>query len=905
MSRGYGVSFVVVLLLLACARPALAQLGVSNVTVSVAFPDGSTASTTLVEIAALEQSGVTRTLVIDDSLDARGTTIPGGTYRVRADVAGFRPAETTLDATAGAILHLVVYPAPLSEALESSIVVTERSSVAHQMFFDARELTFLPGNRSAWSLLEIAHPYLIVDRIDNGGLWSAEPGLVAAYGSARAQTTFQLGGLDVTDPHVPGTPLLFPNLDLFQAVEVDSALRPADSPGPGPVITLVPRRGGDRWTGFGEFATTPRSLQTQVSEGAPSIARFDSFADGSVVAGGPVSARFSLLASARGTRARRIERDEPLVLTSDVRSVYAHLSGTRAVGDQVSLTASVTDAIRPHLGRERFADRDVEERARGLVLDSTWDRASEPGLWSLGGGFQRFVTDPDIEPGAAGGVLERLRDGPPLALAETTYAARNRWDLRVFFAPNVQRWPGGDHFVRLGATLGGARVVTQAGAQPRFGETLNGVPARVWDVQYAGAESQRTTLGASAFIQDRISLTRGLTINAGLRLDHDRGSANGTSNTIRWTDLSPRVSAQWSPAQDDRFVVTTGYSWYQHRPLMSYFAVGDPAGATGVMYRWDDLDGNRQYTDAELTVVAAIGTGGANGQAGTIDPDLRRPTTREFLIGVDYAFGSWRLRITGIDRRERNPVALVNAGVTVNDYAVVLVRDPGVDVAGLSGFDLLPIYDRLPASFGRDRYVLANPDAPQGTYQSGELSIDRPFTDRWQVRFGGLVHWSKGIGSSRGFRATENDQSLLGETFTTPNARGFARGRLFFDRAYIIKTSVLYQAPGDVNMALAARYQDGQPFARVVITDGLNQGPDFVQAYPRGAQRFTFTLTVDARVQKSFRVGRGSLGMMIEAFNLFNTSNEVEEDVVTGPRFRTETAVQPPRALRFGLRVAF
>jgi hypothetical protein len=42
-----------------------------------------------------------------------------------------------------------------------------------------------------------------------------------------------------------------------------------------------------------------------------------------------------------------------------------------------------------------------------------------------------------------------------------------------------------------------------------------------------------------------------------------------------------------------------------------------------------------------------------------------------------------------------------------------------------------------------------------------------------------------------------------------------------------------------------------------------------------------------------------------DAFNLFDTANEVEEDVVTGPGFRTVTAVQPPRVIRLGLRLRF
>jgi hypothetical protein len=39
-------------------------------------------------------------------------------------------------------------------------------------------------------------------------------------------------------------------------------------------------------------------------------------------------------------------------------------------------------------------------------------------------------------------------------------------------------------------------------------------------------------------------------------------------------------------------------------------------------------------------------------------------------------------------------------------------------------------------------------------------------------------------------------------------------------------------------------------------------------------------------------------------YNLVKMANAVEEYVVTGPRFRETTAVQPPRSFHLGLRVA-
>jgi hypothetical protein len=230
-----------------------------------------------------------------------------------------------------------------------------------------------------------------------------------------------------------------------------------------------------------------------------------------------------------------------------------------------------------------------------------------------------------------------------------------------------------------------------------------------------------------------------------------------------------------------------------------------------------------------------------------------------------------------------------------------------VDIAGLSGSAPLPIYNRRPESALRDRYLLTNTSAPASRLQSLDIVVENQFFTNWFVRFGGTAYRSEGDGANRGYRSDENDQGLLGETFVTPNAQTNARGRLFYDRGYMMKVMGGYTAPRVLSGAFVARYQDGQPFARLLLADGLTQGRDLVQTYWRGGQRFTYTVTLDARVAADWRFGGGrrAAGVVFEAFNLLNMANEVEEDIVTGPAFRAITAVQPPRVLHAGIRVSF
>jgi hypothetical protein len=63
--------------------------------------------------------------------------------------------------------------------------------------------------------------------------------------------------------------------------------------------------------------------------------------------------------------------------------------------------------------------------------------------------------------------------------------------------------------------------------------------------------------------------------------------------------------------------------------------------------------------------------------------------------------------------------------------------------------------------------------------------------------------------------------------------------------------------------------------------------------------------TLDATVEKDLTFGRRQVGLILEAYNLTDATIEAEEYVVTGPDFRRVSAVQPPRAVRVGLRVGF
>ena len=284
-------------------------------------------------------------------------------------------------------------------------------------------------------------------------------------------------------------------------------------------------------------------------------------------------------------------------------------------------------------------------------------------------------------------------------------------------------------------------------------------------------------------------------------------------------------------------------------------------------------------------IVSRVGPGtGGNVAFSQIDEDLKRPYTDEFTIGFEKRrSASTRYTLTGIARRGINLLGVVNTGISAASYQTIGVPDAGTDWDGSGDDRTLLVYNRLPASFGQDSYLVTNPDQEAATAFGLRMSFERN-TERLFLLFGATASAAEGTLSNRGYGPLENDQDLPGEVFTNPNAASYARGRLFSDRAFTIKWTTLYRFPGDFTVGAIARYQDGQPFSRQVVVETLNQGTEGVQAYPNAGSRFTFTGTVDLRVQKGFRVGGARLDGILDAYNLLTRANEVEEDVVTGPR---------------------
>ncbi|MEQ1870487.1 MAG: TonB-dependent receptor [Vicinamibacterales bacterium] len=779
-------------------------------------------------------------------------------------------------------------------------VSAERS---FQNGFDADTLSALPLGENVYALLETTQSEMISDRFSSGGLNLGQGARIGGFLGSWSQTRFRIGDIDVTDPTGSGASLLFPELMFWQRVTIGSGMFSGDTIAPGLAVDLEPRRPAAKWTSTLSGSGSGGSLASQTPAGLiPPIMRLGSWGHGAAMVSGPLSPRVGLSAGGTWSRSSAFAREVAQTTPSSVASGVANLVYSASANTEARVFGWFQRASAP-LDYRRILPAAAPTRDRSTHLQATWQNRRDSGLsWRVATGYTERARTNDL--GTTSVTFERLIDGPvPALVAASADDTTRRWTLAARITPAPATTSR--HTLDYGFDADRAGTQTTAPFSGVVGETVDGLAARAWRFVDPRLESKRHRVTVAAFANDRIAISPTLTLDASLRLESVTGSAAGAANGVRWLSVLPRAAFRWKVTDLAQLSLVAGYRRSANQLNLDLLSFGDPAASTGTVSRW---------TGAPLTaapapgdpVIDRIGPGtGGDPAFSRIDANLKRPYTDEFVVGVESHRDGWlKWGLMGIGRHETNIIGLTDVGVPLSAYTAGTQFDPG-QVLDLAFDDQqLPVYNRLPSTFGNNRYLLTNPVGH--TARSFALKLTAQATgQRFYSLWVGTTYLAQGSAGNRGFGPLENDQDAVGERFTNPNAAGFARGRLFADRAFTIKWTTAYKLPGDLDLGVIARYQDGQPMSRLVIASGLTQGPEALLAYPNASHRYTFTGTLDLRVRKGIAVGTRHADLVLDAYNLVTRSNEVEEYAVTGPDFRASTAIEPTPAVHLGLRLSF
>jgi hypothetical protein len=762
--------------------------------------------------------------------------------------------------------------------------------------FDVNALASLPVS-DVWALAETAPPFVVAERFDTGGIGTGTAALVSSRGESWATAVVVVDGMETGAPGPTGRLPSVPSVASIGSLAVASGLAPVEARSPGVRLLAESFRSRERWGGhFDGGITTNAMVGENDLPRASSAQRIDDWRGASFAFGGPARRDWDVAFS--GSTAKATFDERRLTLHSaGAHTVTGSVAGSGPRG-RVRLAVAAERVFAPYDGRRQFADTNVREDGTFVRARALFDRSTPAGFrgWFAVGGHGA-VLRPNVTASRAGGVVDRVTMGvvprPPADVERTG------WNVQVGADAPAYALGGMVHTVRAGATAEELSIATTYLAFPVVAETVAGLPARVWRPEAPTAASSRSLRQLSAFVADRVFVGRGLTFDVGLRVDRVTGAAVGAANGLAWNLLSPRASFRWSEA---RVAVFGGVGRYLAADATPALAFGDPGEPRGLVRRWSDLDGDGRVDEGEDG--QTIARAGRHASIASIDAALRPPTSTEWTIGVEYrpTAGS-SLRGAAIIRKQRDLVGSINVGVPAGAYRTFTVPDIGSDEGGPQDDQVLTIYDRRPESFGQDAFLLTNPAQARVDYEGLEFTYSLAGR-RWFMLVGATAYRAVGWGGDRGAGPLENDPSVLGERYEVPNAYARPANRLFGDRAYVGKWSGGFRNANHFSVAGIVRYQDGQPFTRVVVAE-LSTGPEMIEAYALGRTRYTYAGTIDVRIEKGFSLGRSRLAVRADVFNLTNHKNEVEEDVVGGPAFRRSTAVQPPITMRLGFRVDF
>jgi len=885
-ARGAGALLLVFVLM---ATGAAADVATADLAVTVVAGSAAGAS---VEVTA--ESNQSRRWNVTVAAGARRTLhgLEPGRYLVRATV-GATAAETTVSVIAGDLVTVEV-STPGANGVEPRVSVVYLSRPGQGSSFIAEDLSDLSAGNSLNALLDTAAPFVMADRQDNGGLATGDWARMGSRGSSWTAARLHLGDEEIDAPNARGLMPFYADLVGMEAVGVLSGLADPSIATPGSSVTLTPRRPGTRrrLVVAGAF-TSSGMVDSGPSDGPPLIGSVNKWHDASFRWDGPITSRLGAVVTGS---VDHVDADRRGVsgFASTVSSFMTHLVAAPSDRDEVRILASAQQIRRPF---DVAAANGADERDQLASARVTWDRHDVGGSWKqLSVGFRRAAFTPD-RAAADGGTFDRALEGPVPAPASADVL--RSLHVRLTFAPADRRVGGLNHSLRAVLEARRTDATTDVLGAPTVGELAAGLAARVWSAELPSTGSRRHVTSTVLALNDDIAFSRRLTLTLGVRGDISSAGASGAAQSISWRSASSLAALRWAP---NWLTMTAGFRRYARQLSTDLAAFGDPGEPLVNVYRWTDVNANARVDGGEQgTLVARAGR--APSVAGIAD-DLHASHTDEFALRAERRLGaSQYIRVSATVRRESDIVRSVNTGAPLSAYRALTVANEIQDPKRARD-GLLTVYDRLPASFGQDFYVLDNAPGEGARYRGLEISWEMR-SRRWFSMLGASAYESSGLGGNRGFRVDEADAGVIGELLENPNAESVADSRLFFDRAYVLKWSTIYRGPRGFSAGITARYQDGQPFARLVLVPELAQGPEVVASDYSVATRFSFTGTIDAHLAQTFAVSGRRVTATLDVFNLSNLADEVEEYSVSGPTFRVSTAMQPTRTVRAGFRFEF
>jgi len=445
----------------------------------------------------------------------------------------------------------------------------------------------------------------------------------------------------------------------------------------------------------------------------------------------------------------------------------------------------------------------------------------------------------------------------------------------------------------------------------------------------------------SAFVQDSWTIGDRITINPGIRFVQVRGALPRSFDKAPFRPklgIAPRFGISIDIFGDHSTVLKLHYGRYYHqmRDLMytpweeqeSYKeyvygrafnfwaeeAFAEEGEPYPVEYPWPE---DERYLDFEDPW-----------EPYTIDPDLKFPYMRQFVVGLERELGKdISVSASFIYRTNHDLMDRVNL---TGEWAPYEWTDP------YEG-NTHTVYERL--NEGVNEFYITNPYKGQGhdigaafpdivkwdperSNRTLELRFNKRYSNRWQFRASFIHGYSWGNDDNYWGEYGSGYSTALGASwnFSNPNYQINAEGPLTYSSTYIFKAVGSYDIPVvDVTLGFDFRLESGDRYTKQIMLDpDIDSDPvaDWwtrdvsIFAEKRGSNRLPDVKNLNLRLEKYFLFKNNMrLAVLLDVFNVFNWDAVREVETFYDPysewQFGDVWWIQDPRAYKLGLRFEF
>jgi Carboxypeptidase regulatory-like domain/TonB-dependent Receptor Plug Domain len=510
------------------------------------------------------------------------------------------------------------------------------------------------------------------------------------------------------------------------------------------------------------------------------------------------------------------------------------------------------------------------------------------------------------------------------------YEAGNRsnsWQLQAK-ATNIAS-ARGQHLVRYGfdyehldfnqlQQYSGPTFTAPNGQQTATGATVDIIPdpgfGQIYHVSRASltAARQTTQRYAAFFVEDEWKIGSSLTIRPGVRYEQETLSGTIVKNFSLENNWAPRLGVVWDPKGSGTSKVFANYGRYYARVPNDLAARALSSDAT-ISADYFDQNLTRPVPDGTATINALTGAMTTThftllgGSADEIDRNARLSYYNEWVAGTEYTLpGSLEVGVRFVHRDigrvledvQPYPIVASSLGLPGAATANYLLTNPGPGT---------PVVQDIPGATVRF-------ESPVHNYNAVEFSATRRLAHNWSLI--SSYRWSRLTGNFEGFFRNDNGQSDPGitslydyptddPTYATVGKTQFGyvgdirflgtagNGPLPLDRTHDVKAYGTYAFDMGLNLSVGVELESGAPLTALAAHPVYDTGGE-IPLTPRGGgfqtssgfqTRTPWTRPVNAGASYNLKVGRRSLALIADAFNVFNTQTILDYNNFAELRF--------------------